>query len=250
MLLQVLSAALTSAVIQPSFSLSGAAIGPPPPGSAHAVPQRPIPASPGSAHGAGAMPARGWLPAASRAGRLLEPTPDHHQDPPPVNATPEPNAAAASRRCARSLPPLLLPAALLAVAADPIQAGPVVCTTTLEAPRADAAPVMLSRCGPIQTVPELVQQRFYTYTAPFEERVNLSHQFTDLLGISLPGADGRKRMGFGFADQTIVYDGTALANITSFLLDAQSSPLPLRTPDLNGCLTTSLAGSSCASELR
>ena len=168
-----------------------------------------------------------------------------------MNATPQPLAPGARRTPVVALAPLLLPAALLvAVAAAPLQAGPVICTTTLEAPRADAAPVTVSRCGPVQTVPELVQRRFYTYTSPFEERVNLSHQITGLLGITPPGRGGQRRLGFGFADQTIVYDGVALHNTAAFLLEAQSSPLPLRTPDLNACFSSSLLGSSCGSEPR
>jgi hypothetical protein len=141
---------------------------------------------------------------------------------------------------------MLLASGALLVAGHPAQAGPVVCTTTLEAPVATAAPVELTRCGRIQTVPELVVSRFYTHTAPFERGVNLTHQITDLLGLSLGGADGSRRLGFGFPDQTIVYDGTAVQNTTAALLEAQNTPLPLRTADLSPCFTTSQADTSCS----
>jgi len=133
----------------------------------------------------------------------------------------------------------------LLAAAVPVQAGPVVCTTTLEAPVAAAAPVEMTRCGRVQSVPELVTRRFYSYTAPFERGVNLTHQVTELLGISMGGGDGTRVMGFGFPDQTIVYDGTALQNTTAALLEAQSSALPVRTADISPCFTTSLADTSC-----
>ena len=39
-------------------------------------------------------------------------------------------------------------------------------------------------------------------------------------------------MGFGFPDQTIVWDGSAIENTYSSLLGEQSSPLPRRVADL------------------
>lgn len=144
--------------------------------------------------------------------------------------------------CAALLPAALIVSALIPPAAT---AGPVVCTTTLEAPSAYAAPVAVSRCGPVQTVPELATRRFYSYTAPFERGVDVTHQITDLLGISMGGGDGTKVMGFGFPDQTIVFDGLALQNTTAVLLEAQSSPLPFRTADIDSCLSTSLSGTPC-----
>lgn len=141
----------------------------------------------------------------------------------------------------------LLPAAALigAVIAPAASAGPVVCTTTLEAPAADAAPVAISRCGTLQSVPEMVTRRFYSYRAPFERGVDLTHQITDLFGISMGGGDGSKVMGFGFPDQAIVFDGLALQNTAAALLEAQSNPLPQRTADIDSCISTSLAGTAC-----
>ena len=139
---------------------------------------------------------------------------------------------------------------MLLTAAPAAMAGPVICTTSLEAPRADRPAVSISRCGPVQTVPELIQAGFYTYTSPFEQRVGLSQQITDLLGITPPGRGGQRRLGFGFPDQTIVYDGVALENTTAFLLDAQSNPLPLRTPDIDACYSSSLEGSFCGRNSR
>jgi len=142
---------------------------------------------------------------------------------------------------------LLAGAGLIAALAPaaPALAGPVVCTTTLEAPVANAAPVEMTRCGRVQTVPELVTRRFYSYTAPFERGVSLTSQITDFFGIAMGGGDGSRVMGLGFPDQTIVWDGLALQNTTAVLMEAQSSPLPLRTADISPCFTSSLADTSC-----
>ncbi|MCP9927395.1 Occludin/ELL family protein [Cyanobium sp. CH-040] len=145
----------------------------------------------------------------------------------------------------------VLAACLLTTAwAQPATAGPVVCTTTLEAPPASsagaslAAPVEITRCGSVQTASELMEQRFYSYTAPFARGVSLSNQITDLFGIAMGGVEGNRVMGFGFTDQTIVWDGSAVENTTNFLLDQQSDPMPLRTGDISSGFSGSLSGAA------
>ncbi len=134
--------------------------------------------------------------------------------------------------------------------AGPVLAGPVVCTTTLEAPQArqgmqaSRRPVELTRCGAVQTSPQLVEQRFYSYTAPFARGVDITHQITDLLGISMGGGDGTKVMGFGFPDQTIVWDGTALENTYQVLLDKQGGLIPWRTGDVGNGFSSSLGSAA------
>ena len=126
-------------------------------------------------------------------------------------------------------------------------AGPVVCTTTLEAPqapRASTRPVEVTRCDGVQTTPQLVEQRFYTYTSPFSPGVDITHQITDVLGISLGGSDGTRLMGFGFPDQTIVWDGTALSNTYQVLLDKQSELIPWRTADVGNGFSSSLGSAA------
>ena len=115
----------------------------------------------------------------------------------------------------------------------------MVCTTTLEAPNssgqalqgAAAGPVEVTRCGVVQTTPKLMKQRFYSYTAPFARGVSLTNQITDLFGIAMGGGDGTRVMGFGFPDQTIIWDGTAVENTYQVLLQQQSDPMPWRTGD-------------------
>ncbi|MFM8258823.1 MAG: Occludin/ELL family protein [Vulcanococcus sp.] len=138
-------------------------------------------------------------------------------------------------------------AALLGLLAwQPAGAGPVVCATSLEAPQPGGAPVEVTRCGPLTSTSDLVERRFYSYTAPFARGVNLTHQLTDLLGIALGGGDGTRLMGLGFPDQTIVWDGSALEATTGVLLEAQSAPLPWRSPDRSNGFCQGLSASGCA----
>ena len=136
----------------------------------------------------------------------------------------------------------LLSGPLLAGAA---MAGPVLCTTTLEAPaQPGGAPREVSRCGAVQTLPELVDQRFFTYTAPYAEGVSIRGQLRELFGVatgSINRGDGIR--AFGFTDQTIVWDGTALQNTTGVLLEAQGDLLPWRTADLSNGFNGSLGSS-------
>ena len=126
----------------------------------------------------------------------------------------------------------------VALLAAPAAAGPMVCTTTFEAPLGSypdeqpGQPVEVTRCGAIETTSELTDRRAVTDTAPFARGIDNTHQITDLLGISMGGGDGTKVMGFGFPDQTIVWDGSAIENTYRSLLDEQSSPLPRRVADL------------------
>ncbi|MCP9785195.1 Occludin/ELL family protein [Cyanobium sp. N5-Cardenillas] len=125
----------------------------------------------------------------------------------------------------------------------PAIAGPVLCTTTLEAPMAASAgtgPVEVTRCGVTRSAPEVMEQRFYSFSAPFAQGVNLLHQITDPLGLSIPGRDGGRIVAFGFPDQNIVWDGTAIENTASVMLTDQSPLMPLRTSDITNGFSTSL----------
>jgi hypothetical protein len=135
--------------------------------------------------------------------------------------------------------PLLLTLAGLAQL-QPAKAGPVVCTTTLEAPPADPglggtppAPVEVTRCNAVQTIPDLVERRYYSWTAPYARGVSLTNQITELFGIAMGGGDGTRVMGLGFSDQAIVWDGTAIENTFRALNDQQSDPMPWRTADVS-----------------
>lgn len=103
-------------------------------------------------------------------------------------------------------------------------AGPVVCRTSIEAPLDGSPLVEVSRCGPVTTTAELMEQRFFSYTAPYARGVSVVNQITDVLGIAMGGREGNRVMGLGFPDQTIVWDGSAVENTYQVLLDQQSTP--------------------------
>ena len=85
-------------------------------------------------------------------------------------------------------------------------AGPLVCTTSVEAPPlgSGSAPVEVTVCHPTETTSELINRRFYTWTSPMARGVDLLHQLTDVLWIAAGGIEGNRFMGFGFPDQTLI----------------------------------------------
>ena len=132
---------------------------------------------------------------------------------------------------------------LLLLAGPSVLAGPLVCTTSVEAPMpgSGGAPVEVTVCHPTETTSELVNRRFYTWTSPMARGVDPLHQLTDFLGIAVGGIEGNRVMGFGFPDQTLIWDGSALQNTTGALLEEQSPPLPMRTMDISSGFNGSLA---------
>jgi hypothetical protein len=147
-----------------------------------------------------------------------------------------------------------------AIPATPARAmdepGPVVCSTTLEAPMGMqsgmSGPVEVTHCGVVRTTPNLVTDRFYTWRAPYARGVSVVNQVADLFGIAMGGGrEGNRVMGLGFADQAITWDGTAVENTASWLLQRQSPDLPLRTADLpsnyGGSIADPARSASCPS---
>ena len=90
---------------------------------------------------------------------------------------------------------LVLPAGLAALAIPAASAGPVVCRTSIEAPLDGSPLVEVSRCAPVTTTPELMEQRFFSYTAPYARGVSVVNQITDVLGIAMGGREGNRVMG-------------------------------------------------------
>ena len=122
-------------------------------------------------------------------------------------------------------------------------AGPVVCTTTLEAldPSGSGEPVEVTTCEGTETTEELIRRRAFTWTPRFDRGVDLVHQITDLFGIALAGPEGNRLMGFGFTDQTIIWDSAAIENTVDALQEEQSPAMPIRTADISSGFNTSLA---------
>ena len=132
---------------------------------------------------------------------------------------------------------------LILLAGPSVLAGPLVCTASVEAPPpgSGSAPVEVTVCHPTETTSELVNRRFYTWTSPMARGVDPLHQLTDVLGIAVGGIGGNRFIGFGFPDQTLIWDGSAPQNMTGALLEEQSSPLPMRTLDISSGFNGSLA---------
>jgi len=86
-----------------------------------------------------------------------------------------------------------------------------------------------------------MNERYYSWTAPYARGVDLLHQITDILGIAVAGPEGNRFMGFGFPDQTIIWDGTAVENTYQMLVEDQSDPIPWRTVDIPNGFSGSLA---------
>ena len=125
-----------------------------------------------------------------------------------------------------------------------VSAGPVVCTTTFEAPPANenaGPPVEVTTCAPVETANELIERRFFTWTAPYDRGVDVVHQITDLFGIALAGEGGTQVMGLGFPDQTIIWDAAAIGSTTRALLEEQGHVVPWRTRDLSNGFDSSLS---------
>ena len=103
-------------------------------------------------------------------------------------------------------------------------AGPLVCTTSVEAPvpGSGGASVDVTVCHPTETTSELVNRRFYSWTSPMARGVDPLHQLTDVLGIAVGGIEVNRFMGFGFPDQTLIWDGSALQNTTCLLYTSPS----------------------------
>ena len=132
---------------------------------------------------------------------------------------------------------------LMQVAAFPVQAGPVLCSSSLEVGEPGTVPVEVTVCEPVQSTSELVTQRFFTWTASYARGVDLMHQITDLFGVARGGTDGNRWMGLGFPDQTIIWDSSAIHNTTAALLEQQSQAIPWRTMDLPNGFSAGLSGS-------
>ena len=136
-----------------------------------------------------------------------------------------------------------LGSSLLLLAGPSVLAGPLVCTTSIEAPPPGlgSAPVEVTLCHPTETTHELINRRLYTWSSPMARGVDPLHQLTDVLGIAVGGMEGNRVMGLGFPDQTLIWDGSALQNTTGALLEEQSPPLPFRTLDIPSGFDGSLA---------
>ena len=108
-------------------------------------------------------------------------------------------------------------------------ASQLVCTTSVEVPPpgTGSAPVQVTVCHPKETTSELINRRLNTWTAPMVRGVDPLHRLTDVLGIAVGGIEGNRFMGFGFPDQTLIWDRSAFQDMTGDLLEKQNPLLPM-----------------------
>jgi hypothetical protein len=100
--------------------------------------------------------------------------------------------------------------------------------------------VEVSRCVPVQNTMSMVDERSHIWRPPYAPGVSVLNTVTDALGIVMGGLNGNRVMGFGFPDQALIWDGTAIQNTAYSLLELQSNPMPMRTADLVSVFNTSL----------
>ena len=127
--------------------------------------------------------------------------------------------------------PLLLSMALGEWLLARAMAGPILCRAAPPPPGLARSALDAVHCTSIVTTDRQLEEDAFSWTAPHGPGINTLHQLTDLLGVSLAGIDGDRWMGFGFADQTLVWDGLVIEHRYRRLLEAQSSPVPLRVAD-------------------
>ena len=91
---------------------------------------------------------------------------------------------------------LFFDSSLFLVAGPAALAGPLVCSTSVEAPSpgSGSAPVEVTVCHPTETTSELINRRFYTWTSPMARGVAPLHQLTDVLGIAVGGIEVNESM--------------------------------------------------------
>ena len=122
-------------------------------------------------------------------------------------------------------------------------AAPLVCTTTHHSTNGGAA-LETSVCKSIETQDDRLGEEIYTWRAPYSSGIGLFQGIAEDLGLAFGGINGTQFVGFGYPDQTIVWDGGILQKSVQELLELQAEPLPLRTADLPNAFESSLANRS------
>ena len=90
---------------------------------------------------------------------------------------------------------------------------------------------------------------FYKYSTSYATGVDIVHQFGNRSGIAFDDSSFPKIVAFGFLDQTITWDATALANAYHYGLAAQSMDQYIRTyPVSNGFDCNLLIEKTCLAE--
>ena len=146
---------------------------------------------------------------------------------------PHPEPTVSIDQAVRDLFPGVTVGIIIARGIDNAAACPA-CAETLQAAIAETA-ASLGEDADFAALPEIAPWR-----AAYAAGVDPLRQLTDLLGIASGGPDGRRLMGLGFPEQTILWDGSAIEATAARLLDAQGDPLPWRSGDVPSGFNSSL----------
>ena len=119
-------------------------------------------------------------------------------------------------------------------------AGPLVCTTTFTE-NSNGDLLENSICRRVETTYERLEKELYTWRPPYNSGVGIFQSITEDGGIAFGGINGTNLVGFGFPEQTILWDAGILQKNIQELLENQTEILPLRTVDLPNPFNSSLA---------
>ena len=122
-------------------------------------------------------------------------------------------------------------------------AAPLVCTTTYNS-TGDGTALETSVCKSIESQNERLDEEIYTWRAPYSSGIGLFQGIAEDLGLAFGGINGTHFVGFGYPENTIVWDGGILQKSVQELLELQAEPLSLRTADLPNAFESSLANAN------
>lgn len=121
-------------------------------------------------------------------------------------------------------------------------AEPLVCTTIFSEDNSGAQ--VQNTCKRIETTYERLEKDLYTWRAPYNSGVGIFQSMNEDVGFAYGGINGTNFAGFGFPEQTILWDAGILQKNVQELLENQTELIPLRTADLPNAFESSLADMS------
>lgn len=106
-------------------------------------------------------------------------------------------------------------------------------------------PVNITDCREISSEEDIFEKNFFSFSAPFSLGVSMPYQLSDILGLSVKGEQGTLIKAFGFPEQKIDWDGTALSNTFKSFMSKQSRKMPIRTAPIGNGFCEQLSAEYC-----
>ena len=110
-------------------------------------------------------------------------------------------------------------------------------------------PVNVTDCREISSEEDIFENNFFSYSAPFTLGVSMPYQLSDILGLSVKGEQGTLIKAFGFPEQKIDWDGTALSNTFKSFMSKQSRRMPIRTEPIGNGFCNLLPPEYCMNSI-